>query len=366
MTVMSRAASRTAPSDRALPTPAQEFVPGPLPTGHPRVSAPRLGVLLINLGTPDGTDYWSMRRYLREFLSDPRVIELNRFVWAVILHVIVLTRRPFTSGKAYKAIWNRELDESPLRMITRSQAVKLAERLSAYPQVTVDWAMRYGNPPIAARLRALAEQGCTRVLLVAAYPQYAASTTATAYDKAFDGLRTLRWQPAVRTAPPYYDDPVYIGALADSVRAHLRGLDWEPEVVLASFHGLPKRQLLAGDPYHCQCAKTLRLLREELGWDEQRLRLVFQSRFGSQEWLKPYTDVTVRELADQGVKRLAILTPGFSADCVETLEEIAQGAREIFEEHGGERFAFIPCLNDSEAGMDVIENLARREMEGWL
>lgn len=349
----------------ARPAAAASAIPDVLPPGHPEVKPRRVGVLLLNLGTPDGTDYWSMRRYLKEFLSDRRVIDLNRIVWGFILNVIVLTKRPFTSGKAYASIWNRELDESPLRTITRTQAAKLAERLADLPDVTVDWAMRYGNPPTDERLRSLQAAGCDRILLYAAYPQYAAATTATAYDKAFETLQDMRWQPAVRTAPPYHDDPVYIRALARSIRAHLATLDWQPEVVLASFHGLPRRYLDEGDPYHCQCVKTARLLRHELGWDEQRLRLTFQSRFGREEWLQPYTDATAKALAEQGVKRLVVVTPGFSADCVETLEEIGGELRHIFTGHGGEAFSVVPCLNDGEDGLDVLEAGIRRELAGW-
>ncbi len=338
-----------------------------LPADHPVIPAPKTGLLLINLGTPDGTDYWSMRRYLSEFLSDPRVIEVSPWLWQPILQGIILTIRPSKSGAAYREIWDKERDESPLRTITRAQAEGMAARLSAkHPGLLVDWAMRYGNPSIASRLQAMTEQGCTRILLFALYPQYSAATNATAYDKAFVALRAMRWQPAVRTAPAYHDEPVYIDALARSVEAHLAGLDWEPDVVVASFHGLPKRYFLSGDPYHCHCAKTTRLLRERLGWPEDKLRLTFQSRFGREEWLKPYTDETVAELAKSGIKRMAILTPGLAADCVETLEEIAIGVRETFEEHGGEQFSFIPCLNATDAGLDVIETIALRELQGWI
>lgn len=339
-----------------------------LPAEHPKIKVPKVGVLLLNLGTPDATDYWSMRRYLKEFLSDRRVIDYNRVAWWLLLNLIILSKRPFTAGAAYKEIWNEELDESPLRTLTRNQTNQLIERLKAgMPDIVIDWGMRYGNPSTQSRLEALREAGCTRILLFALYPQYSAATTATAYDKAFDALKQMRWQPAVRTAPPYHDDPVYIRAIADSVRSHLATLDWEPEVVLTSFHGVPKRYLLLGDPYHCQCAKTWRLVNEELGWPEGKLRLTFQSRFGSEEWLQPYTDETCEKLAkEEGIKRLAIITPGFSADCVETLEEINGEAQEIFRENGGEQFTFIPCLNDSAGGMDVIESVVRRELQGWL
>jgi ferrochelatase len=339
-----------------------------LPADHPPLEPQRIGVLLLNLGTPDGTDYWSMRRYLKEFLSDERVIDVNPLLWKPLLNLVILTTRPARSGKAYSAIWNRERGESPLRTITRAQCAGLAEALAgALPghDLLVDWAMRYGNPSTPAVVRRMVAAGCTRLLLFALYPQYAAATTATAYDQAFRALLEERWQPAVRTAPPYFEHPSYIEALARSIEDHLAGLSWRPEVVLASFHGLPKRYLMLGDPYHCQCAKTARLLRARLGWDERRLRLSFQSRFGREEWLRPYTDETVRELARSGVKNLAIVTPGFAADCVETLEEIAIGARELFLEHSGENFAFVPCLNAAADHIALLAELVRRELAGW-
>ena len=331
------------------------------------VSARRVGVLLVNLGTPDATDYFSMRRYLKEFLSDRRVIEENRIKWWLILNLIILSVRPRRKGRDYDSIWNRERNESPLKTITRSQAEKLAALLKDVDaSLTVDWAMRYGNPSTPAAVRRMVEAGCTRLLLLALYPQYAAATTATAYDQAFRALLEERWQPAVRTAPPYFEHPGYIEALARSIEAHLAGLSWQPEVVLASFHGLPKRYLMLGDPYHCQCAKTARLLRERLGWDERRLRLTFQSRFGREEWLRPYTDETVLELARAGVRNLAIVTPGFTADCVETLEEIAIGVRESFLEHGGENFTHVPCLNAADDHIALLADLVRRELAGWI
>ena len=337
-----------------------------VPEGHPDLPINRVGVLLINLGTPDGTDYWSMRRYLKEFLSDRRVIETNRVLWWFILNVIVLTKRPFSSGEAYRSIWNEALDESPLRTISRSQAEKMGVAFQDRPAVIVDWAMRYGTPSTKSRIEHLKAQGCDRILLFPLYPQYSAATTATACDKAFDALKEMRWQPAVRVVPAYHDDPVYIEALAQSLKGGLAALDWEPEVVLASYHGLPVEYFEKGDPYHCHCAKTTRLLREALGWDEGRLRMTFQSRFGKAEWLQPYTDKTVEGLARDGVKNLAVITPGFAADCVETLEEIAGENGEIFHEHGGENFAALPCLNDSEEGMRVLNALVERELQGWL
>ncbi len=345
---------------------------GPLPEGHPVVKRRRVGVLLTNLGTPDATDYWSMRRYLSEFLSDRRVIEVPRALWFLILNGVILTVRPSRKGKDYDTIWNRELNESPLKTTTRSQAEKLKSSIEAGllgpdgADVLVEWGMRYGNPSIKSALDKLSEQGCDRLLLVPLYPQYAAATTATACDKTFEALMTMRWQPSLRVAPPYADDPVYIEALADSIRESLGKLSFEPEVVIASFHGVPKDYLLKGDPYHCQCAKTGRLLREALGWTPDRFMLTFQSRFGRAEWLQPYTDETIKALARRGVKRLAVVTPGFSADCLETIEEIGAENAEYFLHGGGEQFARIECLNASPGGMKVIESIVRRELMGWI
>ncbi|MGA8714883.1 MAG: ferrochelatase [Roseiarcus sp.] len=335
------------------------------PEGHPAVASGRIGVLIVNLGTPEGTDYWSMRRYLEEFLSDPRVIEAPRAIWLPILQLILL-RRPSVRGRDYASIWNAERDEGPLKTITRAQSEQLGKALSGLgPQLEVDWAMRYGKPPIAERLKALQAKGCDRILVMPLYPQYSAASTATVCDKVFDTLKAMRWQPALRIAAPYYDDPVYIEALANSVRTGLAALDFEPEVVLASYHGIPQSYFDKGDPYYCHCAKTTRLLREALGWGDDRLRMTFQSRFGRAAWLKPYTAETVTELGESGVKRLAIITPGFAADCLETLEEIAVENAGYFREAGGERFAAIPCLNDRAEGLAVIEAVARRELKGW-
>ncbi|HZH28479.1 MAG TPA: ferrochelatase [Azospirillaceae bacterium] len=328
----------------------------------------RVGVLLLNLGTPDGTDFWSMRRYLREFLSDRRVIEVNPVLWQLILNLIILNTRPRRSGRLYAAIWNKERNESPLRTITREQAEGLAGALAARygDRIVVDWAMRYGTPSTAAGIKALQAAGCQRILLFPLYPQYSAATTATACDAAFRALMKMRWQPAVRVAPSYHDEPAYIEALAVSIERHLAGLDFEPEVVLASYHGLPKAYLLKGDPYHCFCVKTTRLLGERLGWPEGRLRMSFQSRFGSEEWLKPYTDETVTALARSGVKRLAVVAPGFAADCLETLEELDVQIREAFTENGGERFAYLPCLNAQAGHIEMMADLISRELSGWI
>lgn len=349
--------------DDASPNPPRPFAP----SNHPLVRSGRVGVLIVNLGTPDGTDYWSMRRYLKEFLSDRRVIEVNRWLWLPLLNLVILQRRPQKSGQAYKSIWDNARDESPLRTITRAQADKLTVQLSDLsPRLMVDWAMRYGKPSIAERLAALQDAGCDRVLLFALYPQYAAATTATVHDKAFEVLAGLRWQPALRTVPPYFDDPAYIKALAASIRTHLAGLAWRPDVVLASFHGIPQSYFDQGDPYYCHCMKTARLLRQELGYDETQLKVTFQSRFGPAQWLQPYTDKTVEALAKSGVKNIAVVNPGFVADCLETLEEIAVENAEIFRHDGGEQFSHIPCLNDSEAGIAVLESVIRRELSGWI
>lgn len=339
-----------------------------LPPDHPPIRIGRIGVLLMNLGTPEGTSYWPMRAYLKEFLSDRRVIEEPRWKWWPILNLIILSTRPGRKGKDYASIWNNERDEGPLKTITRAQAEQLAERLAAAGEdrIVVDWAMRYGFPDVKSRLKALLDQGCDRILLVPLYPQYAAPTSATACDQAFRALMEMRWQPAVRVAPPYYDDPAYIKAIADSMRASLARLAFEPEVILCSLHGMPQSYLLKGDPYYCQCVKTWRLLRDELGMSSERFRLTFQSRFGPEEWLKPYTDETVKALAESGTKSMAIVAPGFSADCLETLEELDGENREIFMHHGGENFAYLPCLNDSEEGVRVIESVVRRELMGWL
>mgnify|MGYP001156538158 CR=1 FL=1 len=333
---------------------------------HPPVHYGKIGVLLLNLGTPDATDYWSMRRYLKQFLSDKRVIEEPTWKWWPILNLIVLTTRPGRKGKDYASIWNTERDEGPLKTITRDQAEGIATRLASHPNVIVDWAMRYANPTTESRLVALVSQGCERVLIVPLYPHYAASTTATACDEAFRALMKMRWQPAVRVAPNYADDPVYIDAIAQSIREHLATVPWEPEVVIATYHGMPIKYLEQGDPYHCQCQKTSRLLRDALGWPKERLLTTFQSRFGNDPWLQPYTDETVERLAKSGVKRLAMVAPGFSADCLETLEELDVENRHIFLEHGGQEFTYIPALNAGPRGLDVIEAIVRREVSGWL
>jgi ferrochelatase len=337
-----------------------------LPAAHPEVAHGKVGVLLLNLGTPDATDYWSMRRYLKEFLSDTRVIEEPRWKWWPILNLIILTKRPGPKGRDYDSIWNKERDEGPLKTITRAQAEKLAAALAGTPGVVVDWAMRYANPTTASRFEWLLSQGCDRILIVPLYPQYAAATTATACDQAFRALMDMRWQPAIRVAPAWHDDPVYIASLAASMRRHLAKLDFEPERIIATFHGMPEKYLHQGDPYYCQCQKTSRLLLAELGWNEAHWLTTFQSRFGNDVWLQPYTDETVKRLAREGVRRLALVAPGFTADCLETLEELDVENRHYFMENGGEQYAYLPALNDDAEGMAVIENVVRRELQGWV
>ncbi len=336
------------------------------PADHPRVAFGRIGILLLNLGTPDATSYWPMRRYLKQFLSDPRVIEEPKWKWWPILNLIILTVRPSKKGKDYQSIWNNEKDEGPLKTITRSQAEQLALRLGGEGRIVVDWAMRYANPSTQSRIKWLMEQGCDRILLVPLYPQYAAATSATACDEAFRALIKMRWQPYVRVAPAYFDDPAYIEALAKSIERDLKALDFEPDKIIATFHGMPEKYLHRGDPYHCQCQKTSRLLRERLGITEEKWLTTFQSRFGNDTWLQPYTIDTVAQLGQDGVKKLAVVAPGFSADCLETLEELDVENREVFIQNGGEKFAYLPALNDSEEGVDVIEAVVRRELMGWL
>jgi len=329
------------------------------------ITGARIGVLLVNLGTPDATGYWPMRRYLKEFLSDRRVIEENRLKWWLVLNLIILTVRPGRKGRDYDKIWNKQRDESPLKTITRSQSDKLEEMFDKIDKrIRVDWAMRYGNPSIRSRLEALAAQDCERILIVPLYPQYAAATTATVCDEAFRALATMRYQPALRVAAPYYAEPAYIDALANSLNAELAKLKFNPDVMIASFHGMPEDYVAKGDPYYRHCAETTALLRKKLKLDDERLVMTFQSRFGTAEWIKPYTDATVKLLAERGIKNIAVITPGFAADCLETLEEIAMENAEIFKHAGGKNFAAIPCLNDSPGGMAVIRDMVLRELKG--
>jgi ferrochelatase len=326
----------------------------------------RVGVLLVNLGTPDSADARGVRVYLKEFLSDPRVIEDQGLKWKLLLNGIILRIRPRRKARDYLKIWNAEKNESPLKTITRAQAEKLAADIADHDHVVVDWAMRYGNPSMQSRIEALTAQGCDRLLIVPLYPQYSAATSATVCDEAFRVLAGMRAQPTLRVSPPYYDDPDYIDALAVSISAHLATLPFAPELIVASFHGMPQKYVDNGDPYQAQCIATTDALRKRMGLDATKLILTFQSRFGFDEWLKPYTDKTIAQLGQDGVRRIAVVTPGFSADCLETLEEIAQENAEIFKHNRGEQFTFIPCLNDSDPGMDVIRQLVLRELQGWI
>ena len=330
------------------------------------VKPERIGVLLVNLGTPDSADARGVRVYLKEFLSDPRVIEDQGLLWKLALNGVILRIRPRRKARDYLKIWNTENNESPLKTITRAQSEKLAAAIADHDHVMVDWAMRYGNPSIASRIEALTAQGCDRLLVVPLYPQYSAATSATVCDEVFRVLAEMRAQPILRVTPPYYEDPDYIEALAVSISAHLSTLPFQPELIVASYHGMPQKYVDNGDPYYAQCVATTDALRKRMGLDATKLILTFQSRFGFDQWLQPYTDRTIEKLAKDGVKRIAVVTPGFSADCLETLEEIAQENAEIFKHNGGEQFSAIPCLNDSDPGMDVIRQLVLRELQGWI
>ena len=340
--------------------------PQHLPADHPPVKSGSIGVLLINLGTPEAPTPKAVKTYLAEFLSDKRVVELPSIVWQPILRGIILNTRPKKSAHAYSQVWSE--DGSPLAAITKAQAEGLQPRLG--DAVHVDWAMRYGNPSIPDKIAEMKEAGCERILIAPLYPQYSGATTATVMDKAFDTLKEMRWQPALRTLPPYHDDPAYINALASDIGGQLDGLDFVPEVLLLSFHGMPEATLHKGDPYHCHCRKTARLVSEKLQQDGQRADLrietTFQSRFGKAKWLEPATDTTLEAEGAAGTKRIAIAAPGFSADCLETLEELAIQGKEQFEEAGGERLAALSCLNAGETGMAMLEYLIRRELAGWI
>ena len=335
---------------------------------HPDVRREKIGILVANLGTPDGTDYRSMRRYLGEFLSDRRVIDYSPLLWQPLLQTVILTKRPFTSGAAYKTIWNNEANESPLLTITKQQVIKLKAAAQAQygENVMVDFCMRYGNPSTESKVREMVDAGCRKILFFPLYPHYAGATSATANDQFFRALQKETWQPASRTVPPYFDRPSYIDALAQSVTRALDALDHTPDKLVCSYHGVPKRYLMQGDPYHCQCQKTSRLLKERLGWDDDRIVTTFQSKFGPEEWLQPYTVEEVARLAEAGHKRIAICAPAFSADCIETLEEINEEIRESFEHAGGESFTYIPCLNDDDAHIAALMDAISTELKGWI
>ncbi len=338
------------------------------PDDHPALAAPRVGVILANLGTPDATDYRSMRRYLNEFLSDRRVIDLPRWKWQPILQLIVLTKRPKSSGANYDKIWDREANASPLLVITRAQTAAVAAAMAERhgDRVMVDFAMRYGNPSTASVIERMARAGCERIVFFPLYPQYSAPTTATANDEAFRALMDLRWQPAIRTVPSYHDHPLYIEALARSVEEAYATLPRRPDLLVTSYHGMPERYLRDGDPYHCHCRKTTRLLRERLGFPEDEVVVSFQSRFGREEWLKPYTVDEVARLARAGKRHIAVMAPAFSADCVETLEEVDGEIREAFLHAGGESFSYLPCLNAEPAHVAMLVAILERELAGWI
>ncbi len=341
---------------------------GHLPANHPRVKPARVGILLANLGTPDGYDYWSMRRYLSEFLSDRRVVDYSPWLWQPLLQLIILTKRPFSSGKNYKSIWNHTVNESPLLTITKSQTAAIKAQMQARfgDDVMVDFCMRYGNPSTKTKLREMVEAGCTKILFFPLYPHYAGATSATANDQFFRVLMEEKWQPVARVVLPYFDDPTSIDALAQSVERAYAGKENKPDMLVCSYHGVPERYLREGDPYHCQCQKTTRLLRERLGWDKTQITTTFQSRFGPEEWLKPYTVEEVARLAQQGKKRIAVCAPAFSADCIETLEEINEEIRESFEHAGGEEFTYVPCLNDDAAHIAALSGVIIQNLKGWL
>ena len=336
---------------------------------HPAIKPARVGILVANLGTPDNTDYWSMRRYLNEFLSDKRVVDYSAWLWQPLLQLVILSKRPFSSGAAYRSIWNEEADESPLLTITKSQtkAIKAAMIKRYGDDVRVDFCMRYGNPSTKSKVREMVEDGCTKILFFPLYPHYAGATSATANDQFFRALMEEKWQPIARVVEPYYQDPAYIDALAQSIENAYAAADKKPEMLICSYHGVPERYLNEGDPYHCQCQKTTRLLKERLGWDDTQIKTTFQSRFGPEEWLKPYTVKEVARLAEEdGVKNIAVCAPAFSADCIETLEEINEEIKESFEEAGGEDFTYIPCLNDDPAHIHALCGVIDRNLAGWV
>lgn len=339
-----------------------------VPSSHPPIAKSKVGILIANLGTPDATNYWAVRRYLSEFLSDRRVIDYTPWIWQIILQIIILTRRPFSSGAAYRSIWNSEKNESPLLTHVRDQADKIRVNLTKIfgEKIVVEFCMRYGNPPTKKTIYKMKEEGCNRIIFLPMYPQYSAATTGTANDEAFRALMNLNWQPSIRTVPSYFDNPEYIKCLANSVLEKYRELNEKPEHLVVSYHGVPERYLLAGDPYHCHCQKTSRLLKETLGWSNDQLSTTFQSKFGPGKWLGPATVDYVSELARNGKKRIAVVAPAFSSDCIETLEEIKEEIRESFLEAGGEQFTYIDCLNSRDDHITFLCNLIINEAKGWL
>ena len=344
-------------------------VPQHASSDHPKVSSKRIGVLLANLGTPDNYDYWSMRRYLSEFLSDRRVIDYSPWLWQPLLQLVILSTRPSRSGAAYKSIWNNEENESPLMTITRNQTVKIKDFMEKkYGQkIKVDFCMRYGNPSTQSKVREMVKEGCSKILFFPLYPHYAGATSATANDQFFRALMKEKWQPVIRVVEPYFEQPLYIDALAKSVEDAYAKKEIKPEVLVCSYHGVPKRYLMQGDPYHCQCQKTTRLLKERLGWKDTDIVTTFQSKFGPEEWLKPYTvEEVARLVEEENKKSIAVIAPAFSSDCIETLEEINEEIKESFEEAGGEEFTYIPCLNDNNAHISALSSLIEKNLSGWI
>lgn len=334
-----------------------------LPDGHPNVRFGKTATLIVNLGTPTDPTAKALRPYLKEFLSDRRVIEASPLIWQPILRGIILNTRPRKSAKAYAKIWNRETNESPLRYYTRRQAELLQKKLKGRSDVF--WAMRYGKPSIEDTLKDMRAQGYDRISVIALYPHYSASTSASVYDHVFRALMSMRWQPAIRTAPPWHDHPAFITALEKSLKKHIRGLGWKPEKIILSYHGLPQAYFDKGDPYHCHCQKTTRLLREKMGYSAEQMITTFQSRFGPTKWLEPYTDKTVESLGQSGVKKILVITPGFISDCVETLEEIGIELQETFMSHNGSHFSVVPCLNDTPQSIDLLSVISESELMGW-
>ncbi len=324
---------------------------------HPRVSFGKTGVLIINLGTPDSTKWLDVRKYLKEFLSDRRVIEVNPIIWQIILNLFILTFRPSKTAHAYKKIWKKDTNESPLLFFTRSQAAKLSNKIGN-EKIIVDFAMRYGNPSIKSRLNKLKEEGCENIIVLPLYPQYAAATTATVCDEVYRSLMKMRWQPSLQIVPHYESEPMYIDALVDSIEKKIEEISWEPDLIISSYHGIPKSYFDKGDPYQCYCQKTTRLIREK--FNKIEIKTTFQSRFGPQEWLTPYTDKTIENLPREGVKNLLVICPGFASDCVETLEEINIQGRQAFMENGGKNFDLIPCLNDDAKHIDLFQKIINK------
>ncbi len=326
---------------------------------HPEINYGKTGVLLINLGTPDSTGWWDIRKYLKEFLSDKRVIEVNPFLWQIILNLFILTFRPSKTAKAYKEIWMNDINKSPLRFFTEMQTKKLNEKLKD-ENLIIDFAMRYGNPSIKTKIKKMQKEGCEKLIIFPLYPQYASPTTATVCDEVFRTLMKMRWQPSIQIVPHYESEPLYIEAIVKSINKKLREIDWKPDLIVASYHGIPKKYFEKGDPYHCYCQKTSRLISEK--FKEVKIITTFQSRFGPQEWLQPYTDKTLEKLPKEGVKKVLVISPGFASDCVETLEEILIQGKESFEKSGGEKFGFIPCLNDNDDHIKLLEHIVKKNL----